>query len=139
MHIVRSYICLWASRWYPVMPCYKETGCSETRLGSCPVWSRCDTITNYCHVPRAVYIMQKIFVWASNWYLAMPPLAEPVWYRPDAIQYRTGSRSVPIRCGLVTVIYQVLRPMYSSHQFQISPKMIILNTNGPDDEYAPNE
>ena len=59
MHIVRSYICLWASRWYPVMPCYKEIGCSETRLGSCPVWSRCDTITDYCHVPRAVYIMQK--------------------------------------------------------------------------------
>ena len=62
-----------------------------------------------------------------------------VWYRPDAIQHRTGSRPVLICCGLVTVIYQVLRPMYSSHQFQISPKMIILNTNGSDDEYAPNE
>ena len=68
IHIVCSYICRWASRWYPVMPSYKEIGCSETRLrlsaadwflSSMVTLSRCDTITDYCHVPRAIYIMQK--------------------------------------------------------------------------------
>ena len=93
IYISFAAIFVLASRWYLVMPYDKEIGCWETRLrlsaadwflsGMVTLWHNNQLLSR----SKANLYNAKIFVWASNWYLVMPPLAEPVWYWPDAILF----------------------------------------------------